>query len=398
MGLLRTPPSPGNHFRPPAMTPWRVLARFVLGWPLDGYRHADSTWTEPATKSLLHGGGDPGWWNGLPLRTRALIRLGVLAGAVLECLCLWLAGWRVTVLLDAAAVLAGTWHAGRFTAGWWRGRRHDREVTRPLARSLAGPLGLESRAPSTWVHIPPALLATDDREVFGRIDLPDQVAAETGTRRIVEDAIRHKLPGDLETTFRLSGSTPHVIIRHRPSPPARVSLDDIRAAIDAAPEHELVLGLGAGRTPVRVSLLDDSPHIGVSMASGAGKSATVRAVAAPLYRRGADLAVLDIKRVSHVWAAGLPRVRYARKVEQIHDLLVDLAAEMSRRYDALEADATATFGRIGIIAEECNITAAALSRYWQSIRSKDDQKQSPALVALADLLAAGRLIDDAAGL
>ena len=67
------------------------------------------------------------------------------------------------------------------------------------------------------------------------------------------------------------------------------------------------------------------------MGSGAGKSVTARFFGAQMLYLGAILLILDPKRISHMWARGLPNVAYARDDEELHNALLWLAAEADRR-------------------------------------------------------------------
>jgi hypothetical protein len=196
---------------------------------------------------------------------------------------------------------------------------------------------------------------------------------------------------------KLHGKRPEVVITLVQPPPGYVGFGDIRELADAAAEHEAVLGLGRKGVPGIVSVDNDSPHIGLSMGSGDGKSVTARNVASQLAHHGAIIAVLDAKLMSQHWAAGLRNVAYARTPEEIHALAMWLAAEVHHRnkvalYNAdVEGKVHASVGpRIIGILEELNITQAVLSAYWKSI---DGKGRSPAVLALDFVAFSGRAVN-----
>jgi hypothetical protein len=92
-------------------------------------------------------------------------------------------------------------------------------------------------------------------------------------------------------------------------------------------------------------------------------------------------------------------VAYARDVEEIHDMLIALAAEGDRRNRIaddqadIEGKVHGSVGpRIVVIAEELNTMMKRLRAYWQRERGPGDAHRSPALDALDELLAMGRQV------
>lgn len=327
------------------------------------------------------------------MRQRATIRAAVLGLPIAELLAaLVLPDARWWLILNGAAVCLLLFSAWLRVVSWFVSRQHRVQVVEPLARSLAGPLGMGLVTADEWVTVPPSFTAGDPDAVV-RIDLPDSAAVEPSTRKLVEEAIRHKLGApDAVVSWRLEGKNPHVTARRRRRPPERVTLADVRDQVEAARESAPLLGLGRGGDPVSVDLDMESPHIAVSMGTGAGKSALVRAAAAQLMAHGAQVVVIDLKRTSHQWVKGLPGcLAYARTPAEAHDALLSAGAMMAGRYEQIEADPDADLGpRLVVVVEELNLTASRLVRHWQSIRGTKDPKVSPAVEALGELLFAGR--------
>jgi hypothetical protein len=305
-----------------------------------------------------------------------------------------LAGWKkhAAVVTAAAVVLAYLTHrtatltvlAILTAAGiWWliRNWRFRRDWVNPYNREL--PPGVTVRK-----------LARDrTRAVLtlgGFID-------DKGQQQIMAvTAAKLHLPGTLAADWRQHGKRPEVTITVVPPPPGYVSFADIRELADAAAEHEIVFGLGRKNVPGVISVDSDSPHIGLSMGSGDGKSVTARNAACQLAHHGALIIVLDSKFVSQHWAAGLPNVAYARTPQEIHDLAIWMASEVDRRkqlalwHADVEGIVHANPGpRIVAILEELNVTQHELAAYWKSINGKG---RSPAVTALDKVSFIGRQV------
>ena len=141
----------------------------------------------------------------------------------------------------------------------------------------------------------------------------------------------------------------------------------------------------------------DSPHVGISAGSGAGKSVTARLIATQVLYKGGIVLFLDFKLISHHWARGLPNVAYAARPPEIHQAACWLAEEITRRNEVamagadIEGEVHANVGpRILVVAEELNATMGRLKAYWREVREKGDPATSPAIAAIEEGLATGR--------
>jgi len=259
---------------------------------------------------------------------------------------------------------------------------------------ILAPVGITPRtSPEAYLSVPVDYASNEDAEIVMR--LPEGYAGGVLNREI-ERIIREKLGmSEIIATWRTAGRDPHVSIRTAPLPPKRIKWSEALDVIEAAPESAPIIGLAARNVPVSIDLDSEAPHVLVSASSGGGKSVTVRVLACQLMRRGAHLIVLDAKRHSHRWARGLENVTYCRTNEEIHDALIWAAAEGERRnllVDEQGEAAVAALPRIVIVAEEMNATIVRLQRYWDATREKSDQKRSPAVEALGEILFMGRAV------
>ncbi len=109
---------------------------------------------------------------------------------------------------------------------------------------------------------------------------------------------------------------------------------DILAGLTTACPHsgtEVILGVDGQGNPMTADFAGESPHIMASAATGAGKSALLRSIAAQCLAKGWQVIILDIKQHSHMWAEGLPNVAVARSVPEIGNALVAVGQETHRR-------------------------------------------------------------------
>jgi hypothetical protein len=203
-------------------------------------------------------------------------------------------------------------------------------------------------------------------------------------------------------------------------PPGRVTLATVAMHgsakatilqhIKAAKWHQIIWGVAGEDRLVITSIDTDSPHTGLSMKTGGGKSATARSMAAQMLYHGALVIVLDYKLFSHNWILRnergeydpLPNCAYAKTPAQIHNMLLWLEAETKRRNEAADASADidgnvrADVGPpLFIIIEEMNAMQRKLARYWQKeLREPGDPARSPAADASDELLFVGRQVKE----
>lgn len=275
------------------------------------------------------------------------------------------------------------------------GHTNNKTVTRPLHYALAPEIGIPLTAkPGQWITMSP------DRSNI-RLDLPKNFHPKEGQKNRITSIIQDVagMQSDSALTWNLQGDNSYAEMKSAEPPPDKVVLGDVYPAIEASTQDHVVLGLGRGNDIVRGSMAEDSPHFGLSIAAGGGKSQLARLAAAQILHNGGIVLILDIKRLSHTWARDLPNVRYARSIEEINEALLWLHYEINRRTKVadvgvdLEGEVHANVGpRLLVIAEELNEGMARLRRYWTEIRTRNDPKKSPAVEALEEALFMGRQV------
>ncbi|MFE9258429.1 hypothetical protein [Streptomyces sp. NPDC006879] len=167
------------------------------------------------------------------------------------------------------------------------------------------------------------------------------------------------------------------------------SAPDLREQIEALPEGTALIGISTSGRAIAVDLDAESPHVLVCTASGGGSTTVLRSLTAQFLHQGAHALVLDPKRISHLWAKGLPTVTHRGNVAGIHDALVGLGEELERRLDLTDTELDTT-PRLIVSVDSAQSALRQLTRYWQTFRDKDDPHTSPAVTALEAALWSGR--------
>ena len=308
------------------------------------------------------------------------MRIAVTAGGLADFTC-WVKFPQVTRLVNigvAWLLLAGLCVAAVFLAFWWR---HYRRFVAPLRRALHEKHGAGHRRPQ---------IARDRSKVVVRF--PRAFAFDAKERQaLVETVVAKTGIESPEPVWRLAGPAPMLTLTVSHPPPPRVVLADVLPDVRRARPDELVWGIGKHGAIVTSSLSGDSPHIGLSMGSGAGKSVAARAILAQMLYHGAIGLILDCKMISHQWARDLPNVSIVRRAHEIHAALLWLAGELERRNEValtgsdMDGNVHAVVGpRLLIVCEELNATMKLLRMHWRQIRDLDKslQVRSPALDAM----------------
>lgn len=319
-------------------------------------------------------------------------------------------GWTLAPPVLAAAAFTGSHKAialfviislGLIAEFAWRmykmerRRGVDKKVLNPLHRTLATEVGVPlATRPGQWITF-------DAKENRAKVELPKNFHPSEPQKNRIGAIIRDTLgmEPNADVVWGLKGNDSFVEVKQAQPPPEKVYLKDINTSIEEAGQDKVVLGIGRGGEGVSASLAEDSPHFGLSIAAGGGKSQLARLAATQILHNGGIVLILDVKRISHAWARDLPNVRYARSIQEIHEALLWLHYEINRRTLVadtsmdVEGEVLANVGpRFLVIAEELNETMARLRRYWAEIRTRNQPKKSPAIEALEESLFMGRQI------
>ena len=373
-----------------------LIWRWVSGHTLDGYHRTDASWLRPSTR-VLHPTGRAVRWHHMRRLYRAAIRTGSTLGTFT--LAIALATHRAATLealatLGLIIALLLAWLVYRL-----RPVHHFRWV-RPARRAITTELGV----PPTEFKV-----ARDRSEIT--IGLPPDRVLDAPAQKALEYVVTERLAIAAAPSWKQYGASPAVTLRRVEPPPTLIEWAAFEDACATAGPNELVVGMGQDGKIIKVSLTQDSPHFGISMGSGAGKSNLAAFWLLQELRRGAIALILDAKWTSHAWVfkdmdaeyGQLPCVRYCRRTEDLHDAMVWLDGEVERRSQVADriinakGDLLTSRGSVGprlwVIAEEMNLAGDRLKQYWAEIREKGQPNRSPAFKGFGACSQAGRSLD-----
>src|SRR6266568_2579845 len=313
--------------------------------------------------------------------------------AVLLAVLAWLISPQVTTYALGVLAISGLILSAVLSWRWVRSFRHRRLWLRPLHRRVAPLAGVHRSVP------PRAWLKVERDRSAAELTMPSEFNGDAKQRAAIADTAAAAI-GMEAAEAEWQRAAPRPVLRLTlPVPlPEKVPLAEMRAEIERARHDETVWGPGKSGL-VKTSLSADSPHAGLSMGSGAGKSVTARSFLAQQLYRGAIGLILDQKMISHQWARDLPNVMIYRREAEIHEALCwlggdttrGLIGEVARRNEValagsdLEGNVHALVGaRIVVVCEELNAAMKMLRGYWRRLRHEDRSLpvRSPALDAL----------------
>ena len=132
--------------------------------------------------------------------------------------------------------------------------------------------------------------------------------------------------------------------------------------------------------PVRCIAVDSPSHLFLvgDMCIPTHNSVLIRCIVPQVLQRGGIAAILDNKLVSHPSLRGLPNIAYCDDIDKIHDFLVWLDGELTRRAEFIR-DHTDVYGnltgspgpRLVVILEEQNLLMNRLRSYWNDVLAED---------------------------
>lgn len=291
----------------------------------------------------------------------------------------WISLWALWVYLIAAACAVAYWAGRRGMAAFWD-RRVNREWVDPAAAVLCRVLGMpyNRRQARQMIDVPrgwgEGRHAEDQDRPAVRVAIPEGTALSPKIKSYLSSNVGARLgiPAPVQDDWREAGSAVSVELSAAPLPPATVTYADLQTAISQASDDEVVIGRKAQGHVVKLSLVDDAPHVLVSGKSGTGKSVMLRVILRQRIERGDGVMIMDPKRFSHIrWAGklGQDRVVYAFLDHDLHDAWLAVGEEIHRRISLPEEDLDGQ-RRVFVVAEEINAQIKILNRYWRGKRAE----------------------------
>ena len=176
-----------------------------------------------------------------------------------------------------------------------RRRKDKRTWLHPAHLSLHELAGIpRAQRASSWISVE---TGKDSSVRSARLALPSgwPADAKDRDRLIARAATQLGIEAPDTAGSRWAGPEPILVLTRSEPPPAEVSWDDVAEAVERAHSNELVCGIGKKGAVVKASLSLDSPHFGINMGSGGGKSNLAAFWLMQQLHRGAIALVLDAK-------------------------------------------------------------------------------------------------------
>ena len=217
-----------------------------------------------------------------------------------------------------------------------------------------------------------------------QLALPQGYPGDAKDERWLEGVAAAKLGIErAEPSWRRAGPAPLLTLTQSAPPPGHVKAADLLPELVKCRDGEVLLGVGKNGELVKAKLDTESPHLAISMGTGAGKSNLAGWLMLQLMLQGAICLVLDAKLgMSYPWLmkdehrqlSQLPNVGYARTIAQMHAAMCWLNKELDRRNEVSFAavdSAGKVHANVGprliVTAEELNLAVPQLRSYWAEV-------------------------------
>lgn len=212
------------------------------------------------------------------------------------------------------------------------------------------------------------------------------------TAEAISGVLNRVYPGaDLQVAVDAVAQTWTASPKPRPPETAAIADPEIEELIE---EHGSATRLLAGLTASGAAWLDlagETPHIGMSVGTGGGKSSLFRLLGAQVWYHGAGrIDIVDPKRISLDAFKGIPGIHIWRDVELQIKAVEDFYEEMTSRYEILEDDPDAVFPPRFLFMEEMNSWTDLVTIWWRQNKESGDPARPPILDIFALCLYQGR--------
>jgi hypothetical protein len=366
------------------------LWRFGSGGELDGKARTDAGWTTPGS-TVYTRTGSASRWSHLPRLHRAGYRWAGVLILVLTWYGMRSVPWLVFALYVVGGLAGATFGVMNAVRTYQR-RRFDQTVVRPLYEAIAHRMGAEqypAAQMSRLLVVPMDYQTNPNTRIV--LALPSTFGTDARVQTELGRLVQNKLGVELDGHWSHVGQ-PYVEWTHRPQPPEAVTAADIMAQIEAAEDGEGVLGLGSRGESIAISLDSETPHVGMSIDTGGGKSSILRGLLAQYRRKGAELIICDPGGGSLPEFEGVPGVTIVTHVADIWNMIDRVQEEMERRYEERMANPAAKFRRLILTLEEGNDLYLQSVMYWEEIKQKGDKAVPPIYAKLAQLMVKARKV------
>ncbi|MER5809887.1 FtsK/SpoIIIE domain-containing protein [Streptomyces sp. NPDC002033] len=221
------------------------------------------------------------------------------------------------------------------------------------------------------------------------VKIPPEAELGDGEQARLKNLVSRRIPGEWDASWDHQNFV--VTFKHPPRPPAKVLFSEVQDIIDGLNDSQVLLGLGTRNEKIVLDFEDETPHVGLSVGTGGGKSSTLRNIIVQQIRKGAEkFIIIDPKLISLDCLDGIPEVEIYTEIAEQWAAIAGFALEMERRYQIKKADKSVTFPRWFLVMEEQNDFAEESYQTWMDVKEKKDPARPPVFSQLAKSLFKGR--------
>lgn len=174
-------------------------------------------------------------------------------------------------------------------------------------------------------------------------------------------------------------------------------LEQVLAALEAAQQGKPIIGIDSRGNLVYIDLDKETPHVGLSIGTGGGKSDFLKLIIMQLITKGVErIIIIDPKGGSQKWAEDeigrviVPGIEIYYDLEDQWQAIEDFRNRMETDYRKWRSDRRVQFAREVLILEEQNDFASESIAHWKKVRSRKDPSMPPPFDHAGRVLFKGR--------
>lgn len=273
--------------------------------------------------------------------------------------------------------------------------QHRRDVVAPLAIALAPVLEMPVKDARKAITVPAGWQKPGAELGLGV--LPGW-SATIERQKFIEREINQRLPGvEWGAAYHLGATPRRITFTPMPEPPRVVPLAEVLGAIEAARQGKPVIGIDSRGHLVYIDLDKETPHIGLSIGTGGGKSDWLKLLIMQLITKGVErIVIIDPKGGSQKWAEDeigrviVPGVEIHYDLDDQWQAIENFRNRMEKDYRSWRSDRRQRFAREVLIMEEQNDFAAESLAHWKKVRTRKDPTMPPPFDHTGRVLFKGR--------
>jgi hypothetical protein len=365
--------------------PHNIVGRIIMGRRADGKRHTNASfWRASDGKVTGHPVGRIGKRGHRAGIFNLLRTLAWVTAIILFIYGFFNAEGLTIALAITAASIGLIWKAVLLVIKARQLYLHRTYIT-PLAAAMAPIIGMTGPELEQNIHMKRDYMTIKNGEL-GRIYLPPRHRSGPDNEDSqLETLISSRLPVPVETTWKMKGKTPHIVLKASPPMPTMARFSDYIPEIEALGKRKYIAGVDRAGKPYVAHFDGENPHHGMCWGTARGKTSQLMSIIAQIFHNDPDATgtIIDPKELSLDAMLGVPGLEFFNDADDIPGMWAGIEgvhAMMRERYVQLKADPSTEFPAHLLIMEECNSFAIMSKIVWQRNR-KSGQPATPPIWA-----------------